>query len=86
VPIRSRTADEVDMTTDTHDERIAEDGLLPVGAAYAAGVDAVARIHDEALAEIARLADTWDSPEDDMRVVRLAERPAVALRTEAAAA
>jgi hypothetical protein len=86
VPIRSRTADEVDMTTDTHDERIAEDGLLPVGAAYAAGVEAVARIHDEALAEIARLADTWDSPEDDMRVVRLAERPAVALRTEPAAA
>jgi hypothetical protein len=76
------------MTTDTLDDRIAEDDLLPVDDAYAAGLDAVTRIHDDALAAIARIAETWEaagSPEDT-RVVRLAERPAVTQRIEAAAA
>jgi hypothetical protein len=106
VPIRSRTADEVDMTTDSTDELIAEDGGAPVGGtpvdgppvdgtpvdgpsvdeAHATALDAVARIHDAALAAIADLAATWETAGDDVRVVRLAERPTVALRIEAVAA
>ena len=72
------------MTTDTTEEPMAEDGT-PAGDACAAALDAVARIHDDALATIARLAETWDAPED-VRVVRLAERPTVAQRAEPAAA
>ena len=74
------------MTTDMTDDLIAEDGVTPVGDAFAAALDAVARIHDDALAAIARLAESWDAPDDDVRVVRLAERPTVAHRVEAAAA
>jgi hypothetical protein len=85
VPIRSHTADDVDMTTDSTDEPMAEDGTTPAGDACAAALDAVARIHAEALATIARLAETWDAPEDDVRVVRLAERPTVAQRLDIAA-
>ena len=61
------------------------------GAALAAGLDAVARLHEEAMELIAHLADTWDEPADDaqaddVRVLRLAERPTVAQRVESAAA
>jgi hypothetical protein len=66
------------------------------GVALAAGLDAVARLHDDALHLLAHLAETWDQPAeadqaadqpaDEVRVLRLAERPVVAQRVEAAAA
>jgi hypothetical protein len=55
-------------------------------AALAAGLDALTHLHDDALARIAHLADTWDQPQDDVRVLRRAELPTVAHRVEAAAA
>ncbi|MCZ2815232.1 hypothetical protein [Modestobacter sp. VKM Ac-2984] len=48
--------------------------------ATAAGLAAIARLHDEALAAIAALAESWDQPADPVRVLRTAERPAVVLR------
>jgi hypothetical protein len=73
-------------TPEMTDDLMLEDGETPVGAAYTAGLDAVARLHDDALDGIARLAETWDSPADEVRVLRLAERPMVTQRAEAAAA
>jgi hypothetical protein len=55
------------------------------------GYEAVARLHDEAMAAIAAIADAWDAPvaepagapvaepADDVRVLRMTDRPAVAL-------
>jgi hypothetical protein len=56
------------------------------GAALAAGLDAVARLYDDALDRIDHLAETWDQADDEVRVLRPAERPTVTLRVEAAAA
>ena len=56
------------------------------GLALAAGLDVVARLHDDALHAIAQLAEDWDADEDEVRVVRLAERPRVTQRAEAVAA
>jgi hypothetical protein len=62
------------------------------GGALAAGLAAVAGLHDEAMAFIARLAETWDEPaaageqRDAVRLLRLAERPMVGQRNEPAAA
>jgi len=51
------------------------------------GFEAIARLHDEAMAAIAAIADEWDrpapetaaEPADDLRVLRMTDRPAVAL-------
>ena len=56
------------------------------GLALAEALSAVARLHDDAMATIAQLAETGDAPDAEERVVRLAERPTVGQRTEAAAA
>lgn len=55
-------------------------------AALTEALDAVARMHADAVELIAHLADTWDSPADAVRVLQPAERPAVGQRVEAAAA
>jgi hypothetical protein len=56
------------------------------GLALAEALHAVARLHDDAMAAIAQLAEAWDAPAEPVRVVRLAERPTVGQRIEAAAA
>jgi hypothetical protein len=56
------------------------------GLALAEALQAVARLHDDAMATIAQLAETGDAPAEPVRVVRLAERPSVGQRIEAAAA
>jgi hypothetical protein len=53
------------------------------GSALADALEVIARLHDEAMATIAALAETGDATE---RVVRLVELPSVGLRAEAAAA
>ena len=57
-----------------------------VGVALAEALEAVAALHADALGTVARLADTWDAPDDDRRVLRMAGRPTLAPRAEAAAA
>ncbi|MBB3677176.1 hypothetical protein [Modestobacter versicolor] len=78
------------MTTPaTTDDVVLAAEETPAGVALAAGLEAVAGLHDEALDRIAHLADTWaaaDAPADEVRVLRLAERPTVGQRVEAAAA
>ena len=80
------------MTTPGTTDDVATDvEETAAGLALAAGLDAVARLHDDALHAIAQLAENWDADsgdadEDGVRVVRLAERPRVTQRTEAAAA
>jgi hypothetical protein len=54
--------------------------------ATTAGLAAIARLHEEALAAIAALAESWEQPADPVRVLRTAERPAVVLRPGSAAA
>ncbi|WP_216870516.1 hypothetical protein [Modestobacter excelsi] len=56
------------------------------GLALAEALHAVARLHDDAMSTIAQLAETGDAPADPVQVVRLAERPTVGQRSEAAAA
>jgi len=73
------------ITPATPDARPAADEGAPIDAAYAAGIDAVGRLHDDALQLIAHLADAWAAPADDARVLRMAERPTVAQRADAAA-
>jgi len=86
VPIRSQTADEQGMTSPAPtDDRAAAEGT-PIDVAHAAGIDAVARLHDDALRLIASLAEAWAAPVEDVRVLRLAERPTVAQRDDAVAA
>ena len=58
----------------------------PAGLALAAGLEAVGRLHDDALHSIAQLAENWDTDEEEVRVVHLAERPQVTQRAEATAA
>ena len=75
------------MTTPGTTDDVATDvEETAAGLALAAGLDAVARMHDDALHAIAQLAEDWDADEDEVRVVRLAERPRVTQRAEAAAA
>jgi hypothetical protein len=86
------TADTGDVTTQgTTDDRASAAEETAAGAALAAGLEAVARLHDDAMAVIARLAEGReptgdDRAQDDVRVLRLAERPTVAQRAENAAA
>ncbi|MCZ2849319.1 hypothetical protein [Modestobacter sp. VKM Ac-2978] len=69
-----------------------EDDAVPFGPqtvvqeATTAGLAAIARLHEEALAAIAALAESWEQPADPVRVLRTAERPAVVLRPGSAAA
>jgi hypothetical protein len=49
-------------TQETTDVLVAGNEQTAVEAAYAAGLDAVIRLHDDALARIAHLAETWDQP------------------------
>ena len=66
MPIRSRTADDCPVTTqETTDVPVAGDAQTAVQAAYVAGLDAVVRLHDDALARIAHLAGTWTQPQDE---------------------
>jgi hypothetical protein len=79
------------VTTPETTDDLALEVEQPAGAAIlevalAEGLDAVARLHEAALDLIAHLAETWNSPDDEVRVLRLAERPAVSQRVEAAAA
>ena len=73
-------------TTGTTDDRVSAVEETAAGAALAAGLDALARLRDDALAHIAHLADTWDHPQDDVRVLHRAELPTVTHRVEATAA
>ena len=72
------------MTTPGTTATDAED--TAAGLALAEALHAVARLHDDAMATIAQLAETGDAPADRVQVVRLVERPTVAQRAEAAAA
>lgn len=69
-----------------------EDDAVPFGpqtvvqTATTAGLAAIARLHEEALAAIAALAESWEQPADPVRVLRTAERPAVVLRPGSATA
>jgi len=78
-------------TPGTTDDRTSADEGTPVDVAHAAGLDAVARLHDEALRLIASLAEDWAAPvpavaaADEVRVLRMAERPTVAQRVDSAA-
>jgi hypothetical protein len=56
------------------------------GVALTEALQAVARLHEDAMSTIAQLAETGDAPAEPVRVVRLAERPSVGQRIEAAAA
>ena len=83
-------ADEGSVTTpgDT-DDLVPAVAATPAGDALAAALDAVAALYDDALERIAHLAETWDvvdAPADDVRVLRLTERPTVGQRVEHVAA
>jgi hypothetical protein len=83
----SHTADKKRVTTlDMTDDLATGDEGTAADVAHAAGLETIARLHDEALERIAHLHETWDSPEDEVRVLHLAERPTVVQRAEAAAA
>ena len=78
------------MTTlGTTEDHVAADEGTPTDVTYAAGIDAVARLHDDALQLIAHLAEAWAAPApaaaDDVRVLRIAERPTVTQRVDVAA-
>ena len=86
--IRSCTADEVSVTTPgTTDALVAEDEPTTVETAYAAALDALSRLHDDAMASIAVLAGTGatSEPDGEVRVLRMAELPTVTQRVDAAA-
>jgi predicted nucleotide-binding protein len=59
-------------TQETTDATVAGNEQTAVEAAHAAGLDAVIRLHDDALARIAHLAETWDQPQAE---VQQAEAP-----------
>jgi hypothetical protein len=74
------------MTTPgTTEDRLRDDEGTAAGAALTLALEAVAALHEQALATIAELAATWDAPVDGARVLRLAERPGVGARARAAA-
>jgi predicted nucleotide-binding protein len=54
-------------TQETTDVLVAGNEQTAVEAAYAAGLDAVIRLHDDALARIAHLAETWDQPQAEVQ-------------------
>jgi hypothetical protein len=86
-------ADDDRVTTQGTTEDLASAAEETVaGAALAAGLAAVADLHDDAMALISHLAETWDHPAaadeqgDGVRVLRMADRPTVGQRIETAAA
>jgi hypothetical protein len=85
--MESGAADERSVTTPgTTDILTTDDEGTANEAAHVAGLETVARLHDEAMDRIAQLADGWDSPADEGRVLRMTERPTVAQHLEAVAA
>jgi hypothetical protein len=54
--------------------------------ALAAGLEALAVLHDGAMTVIAQLAETWAVPDGDHRVLRMTGRPTLAAPGEVAAA
>jgi hypothetical protein len=87
VSIGSRDADERLVTTlATTDALITEDEATAAEAAHIDGLEAVARLHEQAMARIAQLAEGWNAPADEPRVLRMTERPTVTQHVEAAAA
>jgi hypothetical protein len=73
-------------TPGTTDAVITENQGTAAEAAHIAGLEAVARLHEEAMGRIAHLAEGWDSPADEGRVLRMTERPTVTQHVEAVAA
>jgi hypothetical protein len=63
-----------------------EDDETTAEAAYAAGLDAVSRLYDDAMELIARLAESADEPDDEVGVLRMVQRPPLAPSSETAAA
>ncbi|WP_222195530.1 hypothetical protein [Modestobacter italicus] len=51
-----------------------------------AGHATIAQLHDEAMAAIAALAESWDQPAAGARVLRMSDRPAVHVRPVGTAA
>ncbi|WP_369140343.1 hypothetical protein [Modestobacter versicolor] len=85
------------MTTPGTTELALEAEETAAAAALTAGLAAVAELYDEALSRIAALAEHGDqadatdvdeagTPADEVRVLRMAERPVVGQRVESAAA
>jgi hypothetical protein len=73
-------------TSGTTDALTTDDGGTAADAAHLAGLEAVARLHDEAMDRIAQLAERWASPAEEGRVLRITERPTVTQHVEAVAA
>jgi hypothetical protein len=73
-------------TPGTTDALITEDEATAAEAAHIAGLEAVARLHEEAMARIAQLAEGWHAGADEGRVLRMTERPTVTQHVEAVAA
>ena len=71
-------ADGTPVTTPgTTDTRTSDAEATAAEAAHLAGLETVARLHDEAMDLIAQLAESGDSPADEVRVLRMTERPTV---------
>lgn len=89
--IGSHTADDRGMTAPAapHD---ATDAAVPFGPLTfvqemtRAGHATIAQLHDEAMAAIAALAEGWDRPAPEVRVLRMGDRPAVHVRPVGVAA
>jgi hypothetical protein len=87
------TADDHRVTSQGTTEDLAgAAGQTAAGAALAAGLEAVADLHDDAMALIAHLSETWDhraaadEQGDAVRVLQIADRPTVGQRIKTAAA
>ena len=81
------TTDDATMATsaaETTAEATAEASAAAV--ALTAALEAIEVLHADALDAIADLAEAWEFPADDHQVLRMAERPTLAARPEAAAA
>jgi hypothetical protein len=65
------------------------DGTFSIDAVASTAHAVVAQLHDEAMATIATLAETWDEPveeeDDDVRVLPVLELPPLVLRPRPAA-
>jgi len=73
------------MTTPgTTEDRRRDDEETVAGAALTLALEAVAALHEEALAVIAEVATTWDAPVGEPRVLRMAERPGPGTHAQAA--
>ena len=90
MPIGSDAADDSGMTAPAAPQDVTD--AVPFGPLTfvqemtRAGHATIAQLHDEALAAIAALAENWDQPAVDARVLRMDDRPAVHVRPVSAAA